>query len=424
MQRNRWACSMGGMTAAPASLNRNLKLAIAVAAMGYFVDIFDLTLFAMVRVASLKDLGLEGEALTTQGVWLLNAQMIGMLLGGIFWGVLGDRLGRVQVLFGSILMYSIANLANAYTHTVDGYALWRFIAGLGLAGEIGAGITLVAELMPREKRGLATTFIAGIGIAGAVFGATLVQHVEWRTSYIVGGIMGLLLLVVRAGVHESGLFKKLAPHHEAPRADLRLLFTRERLPRYIASILIGVPIWYFVGVVVAFSPEIGQSLGTTEPLLAAKGIFYTYLGLTFGDIASGVLSQWLKSRRKAILAFMLASAGFTALALNLHGASAQSFYGMCLLAGFFLGYWALMLTTATEQFGTNIRSTVTATVPNFVRGSTVLLTSSFAWLKPEHGALAAAQLVGLATFTLSVLAVFALRESFGSDLDFVEKSGR
>ncbi len=402
-------------------LDRNLKLAIAVAALGYFVDIFDLTLFAMVRVSSLTELGLSGDDLTTQGVRLLNAQMIGMLLGGLLWGMLGDRLGRVQVLFGSILMYSVANLANAYVQSVDAYALWRFIAGLGLAGEIGAGITLVAELMPREKRGLATTFVAAIGIAGAVFGATLVQYVDWRTAYIVGGIMGLVLLVVRAGVHESGLFKKLLAESDAPRADLRLLLSRTRLPRYIACILIGVPIWYFVGVVVTFSPEIGVSLGITTPLQAAKGIFYTYLGLTFGDMASGLLSQWLKSRRKAVLAFMLASATFTALALSLHNGSAQAFYGMCLLTGFFLGYWALMLTTATEQFGTNIRATVTATVPNFVRGATVLLTLAFAHLKPTLGALGAAQAVGAVTFLIALLAVFALRETFATDLNFTEK---
>lgn len=406
-------------TASPSS--RNLKLAILVAALGYFVDIFDLTLFAMVRVASLTELGLTGEELTSGGVWLLNAQMIGMLLGGILWGMLGDRFGRVQVLFGSILMYSLANLANAWVQDVQTYALLRFVAGIGLAGEIGAGITLVAELMPREKRGLATTFIAAIGIAGAVFGAVLVQHVEWRTAYSVGGIMGLALLVVRAKLHDSGLFRNLIPTKEAPRADLRLLLRRDRLPRYLACILIGVPIWYFVGVIVTFCPEIGASLGISEPLAAAKGIFYTYLGLTFGDMASGLLSQWLKSRRKAVLAFMLASAVFTGLALTLHNGSAQAFYLMCLCAGFFLGYWALMLTTATEQFGTNIRSTVTATVPNFVRGSTVLVTSGFAALKPSLGALGAAQAVGTVTFLIAILAVFALRETFATDLDFVEK---
>ncbi len=411
------------MTTAPTTLaptlDRNLKLAILVAALGYFVDIFDLTLFAMVRISSLTELGLVGDELTTQGVRLLNAQMIGMLVGGILWGWLGDRLGRVQVLFGSILMYSLANLANAYVQDVEVYAWLRFIAGVGLAGEIGAGITLVAELMPKEKRGLATTFVAAVGIAGAVFGATLVQHVDWRTAYIVGGVMGLALLVIRAGVNESGLFKRLAVS-TAPRGDMRLLLTRQRFGRYIACILIGVPIWYFVGVIVTFSPEIGLSLGTTEPLVTAKGIFYTYLGLTFGDIASGILSQWLRSRRKAILIFMLGSLGFTALALNLHNGSAQAFYMLCLCAGFSLGYWALMLTTATEQFGTNIRSSVTATVPNFVRGSTVILTTAFAYLKPEFGALGAAQIVGLATFAVSVMAVFALRETFSTDLDFVE----
>lgn len=406
---------------APATrpLDRNLKLAILVAGLGYFVDIFDLTLFSILRVPSLKALGLDDAAILSDGVFLLNMQMAGLLIGGVIWGIIGDRIGRIQVLFGSILLYSLANLANAFVQDVSSYALLRFIAGIGLAGEIGAGITLVAELMPKEKRGLATTFVASVGVAGAVAGGLLAQVVEWRTAYIAGGVMGLLLLAIRAGVKESGLFENIRQHHG--RADLRLLLSRDRLPRYISCILIGVPIWFFVGIVVTFSPEIGRALNMQAPLVTANGIMFTYLGLTFGDMASGVLSQYMQSRRRAVATFMAGSFVLTALCLLLEGGSPATFYGLCLVAGFFLGYWALMLTTATEQFGTNLRATVTSTVPNFVRGSTILLTLAFSHLKGSLGVLAAAQLVGAVVFALAALALLTLRETFHSDLDFSEK---
>jgi putative MFS transporter len=401
--------------------DRKLKLAILVAALGYFVDIFDLTLFSILRVASLRDLGLSEEQILSDGLFLLNMQMSGLLLGGLIWGLLGDRLGRVQVLFGSILLYSLANLANAFVQDVNSYAWLRFIAGVGLAGEVGAGITLVAELMPRERRGLGTTFVAAVGVAGAVVAALVAKYVDWRTAYIIGGLMGLALLVVRAGVHESGLFQQLLKGSDAPRADLRLLLTRERFPRYLACILIGIPIWYFVGIIVTFSPEIGKALHMSAPLVVGSGIFYTYLGLTIGDMASGLLSQYLKSRKRAIAAFMLGALVLCALALHLEGASPSIFYVLCLGTGFFIGYWALMLTTATEQFGTNIRATVTSTVPNFVRGSTVLMTSAFAALKPDWGVLVAAQIVGMVVFILAFAALWWLKESFTTDLDFVER---
>jgi MFS transporter, putative metabolite:H+ symporter len=401
--------------------DRKLKFAIIVAALGYFVDIFDLTLFSILRVPSLRDLGLTDEQVLSDGLYLLNMQMSGLLVGGLIWGLLGDKLGRVQVLFGSILIYSLANLANAFVHDVNSYAILRFIAGVGLAGEVGAGITLVAELMPRERRGIATAFVATVGVAGAVAAALVAKFVDWRTAYIIGGIMGLALLVVRAGVHESGLFAKLTANKEVAKADLRLLFTRARFPRYLACILIGIPIWYFVGIVVTFSPEIGLALNMTAPLVVGSGIFYTYLGLTLGDMASGLLSQWLKSRRRAIAIFMGGAMVLSALALGLEGATPTHFYVLCLATGFCIGYWALMLTTATEQFGTNIRATVTSTVPNFVRGSTVLMTSAFAGLKDSLGVLQAAQVVGVVVFLLAFAALLLLRESFTTDLDFIEK---
>lgn len=403
------------------SQDRKLKFAIIVAALGYFVDIFDLTLFSILRVPSLRDMGFSDEQILSDGLFLLNMQMTGLLVGGLIWGLLGDKLGRVQVLFGSILIYSLANLANAFVTDLNTYALLRFIAGVGLAGEVGAGITLVAELMPRERRGVATAFVATVGVAGAVVAALVAKFVDWRTAYIVGGLMGLALLAVRAGVHESGLFNKLTQTKEATKADLTLLFTRDRFLRYVACILIGMPIWYFVGIVVTFSPEIGLALGMTAPLVVGSGIFYTYLGLTIGDMASGLLSQCLRSRRRAIAAFMAGAFILSALALHLEGAAPTTFYALCLGTGFFIGYWALMLTTATEQFGTNIRATVTSTVPNFVRGSTVLMTSAFAALKGSLGVLMAAQVVGIGVFILAFGALFLLKESFSTDLDFVEK---
>lgn len=401
--------------------DRKLQLAIAVAALGYFVDIFDLTLFAILRVPSLRSLGLSEEQILSDGVFLLNMQMGGLLLGGLIWGIMGDRLGRVQVLFGSILMYSLATLANAFVQDVTTYAVLRFISGIGLAGEVGAGITLVAELMPKARRGLATALVAAVGVAGAVAAALVAKFVDWRTAYIIGGIMGLLLLAVRAGVHESGLFKQLAVQTDVGRADLRLLLTRDRLPRYLACIAIGVPIWFFVGIIVTFSPEIGRALNMTAPLIVGSGIFYTYLGLTIGDLASGILSQWLKSRRRAIAIFLAGAACFSALLLNLKGGSPNVFYVLCLCGGFCIGYWALMLTTAAEQFGTNIRATVTSTVPNFVRGSTVVMSSSFAALKGDIGVLQAAQVVGLGAFAVAFIALLWLRESFHTDLDFIER---
>jgi len=405
----------------PLTSDSKLKLAIIVAALGYFVDVFDLTMFSILRIASLKDLGLSESDLLSDGVYLLNMQMSGMLIGGLLWGLIGDKLGRVQVLFGSILMYSLANIANAFVHDVHSYAWLRLIAGIGLAGEVGAGITLVAELIPTRLRGLATSFIAAIGVAGAVAAALVAKYFDWRTAYLIGGGMGLVLLFIRAGVHESGLFQQLRKQGDTGRADLRLLFTRSRLPRYLACIVLGVPIWFFVGIVVTFAPEIGQALGTPAPLVTGTGIFYTYIGLTAGDLASGLVSQKLQSRRRAIALFMLTAFALSAYILLAPNLTPTRFYILCGLSGFALGYWALMLTTAAEQFGTNIRATVTSTVPNFVRGSTVLMSSAFAALKPTLGVLGAAQCVGLAAFALALLSLLWLRESFHTDLDFVER---
>lgn len=397
------------------------NIAILVAALGYFVDVYDIILFSVVRVESLKSIGITGDALLSNGVLLLNAQMIGMLLGGILWGILGDKLGRIQVLFGSILLYSLANIGNAFVVSVEQYAVLRFLAGLGLAGEIGAGITLVSELMSKEARGYGTTIVATVGVSGAVVAGLVGDLVNWRTAYIVGGVMGMLLLVLRVSVSESGLFDSVKKSHTVARGDIRLLFSSlERTFRYLNCILIGVPLWFFVGIVVTFSPEIGKALGIAEELKVSTAVLCCYAGLTIGDLASGLLSQLLKSRKKVLLIFILSTFALTMLLLNLQGMQANTFYLLTLVIGFFIGYWAVFVSTAAEQFGTNLRATVATTAPNFVRGSVVPITLLFETLKVQIGVLPSAQVVCVLTCALALFSLRSLPETFAIDLNFIE----
>jgi putative MFS transporter len=407
------------MTAAAPT--RLLNWAVVVAALGYFVDIYDLVLFGVVRVASLKDIGVPESELLSTGVFLLNMQMAGMLLGGVLWGMLGDKKGRLSVLFGSILMYSLANLANAFVTSVEMYAVLRFIAGIGLAGELGAAITLVCEVMPKEKRGAATAIVAGFGVSGAILAATVGQLVHWSHAYIIGGVMGLALLVLRVRLAESGLFHRMGTHHTAPRGNfLMLLYPAKRLKTYLACILIGVPIWFVIGILATFAPELGKALNATGPLVAAQAIMYAYIGLVGGDFASGFLSQYLKSRRKVVALFMASAAGLTALFLLMPGMDPSFYYILYVLLGFSAGYWAVFVTIGAEQFGTNLRATAATTIPNMVRGSTVALTTAFTFFKGHLPLDLSALLVGAFAFAIGAAALWRLKETFHADLDFLE----
>lgn len=399
---------------------RAITLSVLVAALGYFVDIYDLLLFSIVRVPSLKSLGLQGDELLHAGERLLNMQMTGMLLGGLLWGVLGDRKGRLSVLFGSIFMYSAANIANAWVQSVDAYAWLRFIAGIGLAGELGAGITLVSEIMPKETRGYGTTIVAATGILGAVFAALVGDMFDWRISYIVGGVMGFALLALRVGVYESGMFEAVKQVGTS-RGNVLQLFNRwDRARKYLAVILIGVPIWYVIGILITFSPELGKALGMTEVPVAGRAVMFAYLGLAGGDFASGFFSQFIGSRRRVVLLFQLLTTAFVATYFALAPFTLTGFYALCVALGFGVGYWAVFVTVASEQFGTNIRATATTTVPNVVRGSVVLLTSSVAWLRPQVGVVRSAIIVGMVALAISYVALWGLEETFGKDLDYVE----
>lgn len=404
-------------------LKKLFSLPVIVAALGYFVDIYDLLLFSIVRVTSLKSLNIVTEQdLLSKGIFLINAQMVGLLIGGILWGIMGDKRGRLSVLFGSILLYSLANIANGFVTTVDQYAFLRFIAGIGLAGELGAGITLVSEVLPTRLRGYGTTIVASVGLFGAV-AANLVAHVvkdNWQVAYFIGGGLGLALLITRISVLESGIFLKVK--EETPdRGNFVKLFTnRDRLSRFLSCIFIGLPIWFVIGILITFSPEFAREIGFTGNVVAGNAVMVSYLGLVGGDITSGLLSQYVKSRKKIVLWFILLTVTFILLYLFAPVKSLSFFYVCTFSLGFGVGYWALFVTIAAEQFGTNLRSTVATTVPNFIRGTVLPLTLAFQFLTQYTGLIYSALIVGVCTIIIALVALRTLRETFGRDLTFLE----
>jgi MFS family permease len=400
--------------------SKSNAILVAVAALGYFVDVYDLILFAVIRSDSLKSLGFTGQALIDNGIYLFNVQMAGMLLGGILWGVLGDKRGRLTVLFGSILMYSLANIANGFVTDLTWYSVLRFIAGIGLAGELGAGVTLVNEAMSKENRGYGTMLVVSFGPMGAVTAALMGKFFDWRTAFFVGGAMGLILLLMRIGIFESSMFKKTMSKNIKKGNFLSLFTDSKRFMTYFKCILIGIPIWYVISILITFAPEIAQKLGVVGQISGGTAIMCGYIGLSIGDVANGYLSQWMRSRKKPLLIFMLLSLICNLVYLNMHDISTTTFYAMCVLLGTFAGTWAVFVTTASEQFGTNIRATVTTTVPNFVRGAVILITLTFKSLQTSMGIINSAMVVGMVCTALAVWATINVEETFGKDLDYVE----
>ncbi len=422
---------MSDISAAHSS--RSVNAIVLVAALGYFVDIYDLLLFGIVRVPSLIELGyVEGSALlTAKGEFLINMQMIGMLIGGILWGVLGDKKGRLSVLFGSIFLYSVANIANGLVNTVETYAFWRFVAGIGLAGELGAGITLVAEVLPKEKRGVGTMIVASVGLTGAVIAnLTFRWFQDWRLCYFIGGGLGLALLLLRIGVTESGMFK-VAKKEKVSHGNFGALFLdKKRLVKYLRCILIGLPTWFVIGILVTFSPEFAKALGVEGVIKGGDAIMYAYTGIVLGDLATGALSQLLKSRLKVMYIFLAMSGVSILIYLNAYGVSASMLYFLCGLLGFVTGFWVIFVTISAEQFGTNLRATVTTTTPNFIRGSLPLLILLFNFLRhtwedsgveADPARIYAALAVGGLIILTSVIALSGLKETFHKDLNYVEQ---
>jgi MFS family permease len=399
------------------------SIPVIVAALGYFVDIYDLLLFGIVRVPSLKDLGLSPEEVSSVGKNILNWQMGGLLIGGILWGILGDKKGRLSVLFGSIITYSIANIACGFVKDPTTYALLRFVAGVGLAGELGAGITLVSEILPKEIRALGSSLVAGIGLFGAVFAYfTVKEFGGWRNAYFVGGGLGIVLLLLRVSVFESGMFENLKHKTHIKKGNFFSLFTnKDRLFRYLRCIAIGVPTWFVIGILATFANEFGVAMGIPEVIEPGKAIMFCYVGLATGDLMSGVISQYLQSRKKAVAILLFMSLICSIVYLYSGIKTSTGLYATCVFAGFSVGYWAMFVTIGAEQFGTNLRNTAATTIPNMVRGTVILMTSLFAYLKPSMSIFNAAAIVGLIAFVLAFYSIFTIPETHGKDLDFLEE---
>jgi MFS family permease len=399
-----------------------LRIPVLVAALGYMVDMYDLFLFSIVRVPSLKSLNLSGDSILKNGILLLNLQMAGLLTGGIVWGILGDKKGRLSVLFGSILIYSIANIANGFANSIYQYAILRFIAGFGLAGELGAGITLVTEILPKKLRGYGTTLVATMGVLGALLAYLVSYLFNWRASYVIGGVLGLMLMISRIRVFESGIFMKLKEKN-INRGDVRMLFNnKSRFIKYISSIIIGMPIWFVTGILITFSPEFGQAMGLDQPVDAGKAVLFTFAAQVAGNIVSGSVSQYLQSRKKVIFLFILLSFVFVLVYLLAPFKQTALFYLLCACLGFCSGYWTLFITVGAELFGSNLRATVATTVPNFVRGTVIPLTSLFILMKNHVGVPRGALIVGIFTYAIALIALVYLEETFKKDLNYTENT--
>jgi MFS family permease len=391
---------------------------IWVAALGYFVDIYDLLLFSIIRIPSLTDLGVAN--LGEVGMLILNTQMFGLLLGGILWGVLGDKLGRTKVLFYSIALYSLGNIANGFVTNGTQYAWIRFFTGIGLAGELGAGITLVSELLPKEKRGIGTSLVAGVGLTGAVLAFFIAQWFDWRTCYFIGGGLGLLLLFVRLSVFESSLYKSLATNSKISKGNFLMLFaTKERFMRYLRSILIGLPTWFVVGILISFSPEFARQLGIVESIDPGIGIMVSYSAIAIGDVTIGLLSQKLESRKQAMHVFYVIT--MIGMLVFFTSSTALQLYISTGIMGFGTGFWAVFVTIGAENFGTNLRATAATTIPNMVRGSLNGITALFLALNAKFTYVNAGIVTAVAVMLITYWAISGLQETFGRDLDFYEE---
>ncbi|HND09120.1 MAG TPA: MFS transporter [Pseudomonadota bacterium] len=398
-------------------------LVVVVAALGYFVDILDLFLFNVVRQPSLRDLGVSPADSLFWGMRLLNAQMVGVLVGAFVFGTLGDRLGRLRALYGSILIYSVGTLLNGLVDSVETYALCRLLAGFGLAGELGAAVTLVSETLPQSRRGLGTTLVAGFGLCGGVAAALLAEWLSWRTCYFVGGSAGLLLLLLRLSVAEPQMFVDVKQQSVRRGSLALLLATATRRRRFLQLLLIGLPVWFVAGIVIAFSPELSTALGT-QGVTAARAVLISYIGVALGDLLCGVLSQVLKSRRRAMLWSLSLLLVLLLLLLRLHGLGLHGFYALCFGLGLSTGYWAVLVTTAAEQFGTNLRATVTTTVPNLVRASVIPLGLLYQQLVPTLGTVGSVRWLGGLCVAVAVVSLWLLPETYHRELAFLEHESR
>ena len=401
---------------------KSLLIPVIVAALGYFVDLYDIVLFGVVRVASLTAIGVAGDEVTSKGILLLNLQMIGMLIGGVGWGIIGDKIGRRFALIATITMYSLANIANGFVNDVTSYAILRFIAGIGLAGEFGAGVTLVSEILPKQYRGYGTTVISFLGLVGALTASFVGSAFDWRTAYFIGGGMGIIVLIGRViSLRESEMFEaqKQTAH---TRGDITLLLRPKTLLKYLAVIAIGVPIWYVSGLIVTFSPEFGTALNLTRAITAAETLRWQAIGLAIGSALSGLISELIKNRKQVVWACFSLMFALIIILLKTGATNPTFFLATIFVIGLGQGYWTVFITMAAEQFGTNIRATVATSVPNFVRAMVVPMTMILSSLRHQIGLINGTMLIGGVVFGLAFWSLYVMKETYGRDINFVEEN--
>ncbi|MBI1326700.1 MAG: MFS transporter [Alphaproteobacteria bacterium] len=391
---------------------------VIITALGYMVDVYDILIFSALRTPSLIDLGLTGDAVTKTGMFIINMQMTGLIIGGLIFGMLGDKIGRKKCLLGSILLYSLATLGCAVVQTVDQYAALRFVAGLGLAGEVGIGVALITENMKKEHRGLGVAVFTFIGIGGAVIAGVAAELLPWRTCYLIGGIAGLLLLATRSILRESGMFSK-AHEDNVKRGDFLQFIKQPKLGlRYLYCVLIGVPIYFVIAIPWTLSPELAKAMNVPFPVKASIALAIGYSFTMIGDLLAGILSHIFKSRRIIITGFIIFGGFVIGLFMQMRNLSVFEYYMFCALLGVAIGYWVNMITVAAEQFGTNLRATAATSIPNFVRATTIPMYAMLGWLKPSMGILSATSVIATIAIVLSLVAVSQLRETFHEDLDY------
>jgi MFS family permease len=401
-----------------------LSLPVFVAALGYFVDVYDLLLFTIVRQPSVMSLGATAETIIVDSAHIINWQMSGLLIGGILWGVLGDKKGRLKVLFGSIILYSLANFLTSFVQTVDQYAYCRFIGGIGLAGELGAGITLVSEMLPKNKRGIGTSLVAGIGLFGAVFAYfTFKVTSDWRLCYQIGGVLGFFLLILRVKVAESFMFESAKLANISKGNFLMFFSSYQRFSKYIKAILIGLPTWFVIGVMVNYSNKFASGLYGVNLIDSGKAVMFAYIGIALGDLLIGYVSQYFQSRKKALLVFYSLNIVCMIFFFSNINSNDNSMYLICGLLGFSTGYWAIFNTMAAEQFGTNLRATAATTIPNMVRGALPLINFLFldilqkklGWTIIQSGIF-----TGATVMLITLIAFVFTEETYHKDLDYLE----
>jgi MFS family permease len=403
-----------------AQYSRKDILMISVAALGYFVDLYDMLIFSSERVEALGSIGVAKQKMGEVGLMLQNYQMLGLVIGGFLFGILADKFGRLRVLFASILLYSVANIGNAFVTNVPAFAVARLIAGIGLAGELGVALSWISESLKPQQRTIATTIVSAFGLLGGVVAAIMATHFHWQTSYMIGGIMGLVLLAFRVSLNESKLFEQTRQSSAKKGNLFQLLSNKKQLKKFVLCVLSGAPAFVLLSIYVTLAPEFGAAFGITEQISVAHGIMVFLIVFAMSDVACGLLSKIMRKRKTPLLIFaclQILSIGYY---LLVPPQTVEAFYFRCMLLGFSAGYWGILITNSLEQFGTNIRATVATSTPSLIRGMTIPASIFFTVVSKQTSLVTAGAIVGFSLVAISIVSILLLDDKFENDLNFME----